>query len=256
MHNTQTGSAHHLPVLITARLGSSRLPGKHLLTLRNGRPAIGCLIDRLRSTGLRLVLCIPDEPADDALRQLAVHEGIDVFGGDPDNVLRRYHQALNALDAPAAVIVDGDDPFVSTTAIDRMAENYDNHDAILCEGYPYGGAPFLLGRAYLGKLLDAEISPDGWSRFLDTIPGKKASVTDDRFTDAQRGYRLSIDYPEDLAFIRCIYAAFPGEAPVSLGEAVAFIAAHTDDLARRFPQIFDGRIAVAAARHLGADVDP
>ena len=239
-----------LPVLITARLGSSRLPAKHLLALRGERAAIACMIDRLRTTGLRLVLCVPDDPADEPLCQIAAREGIDAFSGDSNNVLRRYHQALDKLGAPASIIVDGDDPFVSTEAIGEMAEAYDGHDVILCDGYPYGGAPFLLGRRFLGKLLDTGVTPDGWSRFLDTVPGKKARIVDSHFTEAERGYRLSLDYPEDLAFIRHIYASFPGDAPVSLGDVVAFITAHTDELTQRFPEMFDGRIVQAAARHL------
>ena len=242
-----------LPVFITARLGSTRLPEKHLLPLRGDRAAMRCLIDRLRGVGLPLVLCIPDDPADARLAMVAHEEGIDAFAGDPENVLARYHQALTALDRPAAIIVDGDDVFVSTTAIREMARTYDGHDLIQCLGLPYGGAPFLLSRDFLARMLEADITPHGWSRYLAAVEGRKATLDAAAFAPEDRALRLSLDYPEDLDFLRYLYAHAQRRGTLELEDVVAFIRANHAAFTARFPSIFDGTLAARAAADLAHD---
>src|SRR5215213_2123633 len=97
-------------VVITARLGSSRLPGKMLRDLR-GRPVLEHVVDRMRLARRpeEIVLATTREPEDDALEAAARELGIAVFRGPTEDVLVRWRDA--ALEHRADMIVgcDGDD---------------------------------------------------------------------------------------------------------------------------------------------------
>lgn len=239
-----------LNVLITARLGSSRLPAKHLQLMRGDTPAIACLIERLRTQPVPLVLCVPTGDEDAPLRDLAAAQSIGCFAGDADNVLIRYSQALAHGGAPAAIIVDADDAFVSVEAIAGIAAAYDGHDVITCAGLPYGGAPYLLSKRFIDAMLAAQTASSGWSRFLTTLPGKKLALEDWAVTPAEQAYRLSLDYDEDLEFMRHLYARVPARPVVRLADVVAYITAHAAELKSQFPALFDGSLAERAQQHM------
>jgi spore coat polysaccharide biosynthesis protein SpsF (cytidylyltransferase family) len=244
-----------LPVLLTARMSSSRLPGKHLLDMWRGRSALACLIGRIKAAGFVPVLCCGDDPADAPLRSEAAREGIAVFAGDPDHVLRRYGQAMEELDSAAAIIVDGDDAFVSTAAMQRIVALYDGHDLIECKGLPYGGAPYLMSRVFVEQLVAKGVTPNGWSQFLISMPGRKAAIDSTDFTVEDCALRLSLDYPEDLAFLRYLYDHAPRRRTFALDleDVVVFVRAHRPSLIERFPSIFDGTVARRAEAHLASE---
>ena len=237
------------PVLITARLASSRLPRKHLLQIAPGRTVIGCLIERLQASfDFRLVLCIPEGPDNAPLQRIALDKGIECYGGDPDNVLRRYAQAMAHLKTEAAVIVDADDLFVSAEAIQHIIEIYAGEDVIRFAGMAYGGAPYLLSLRFVHAMLDAEASPQGWSAILDRIPGKKLILHNFEVAPEEQLYRLSLDYREDFEFLQFIYHQLgPG---LTHRDVIAYITTNKSALTRQFPGLFDGSMAEHARLHL------
>ena len=84
-------------IILQARTGSSRLPGKMLLPLA-GRPLLGYLLQRLRLGGIRrpIVVATGDDPADDRLAEIAQAHGVAVFRGDERDVLDRVYRAAVA----------------------------------------------------------------------------------------------------------------------------------------------------------------
>jgi spore coat polysaccharide biosynthesis protein SpsF (cytidylyltransferase family) len=237
-----------LPILIAARLGSLRLPLKHLRHLAPGKPSIACLIARLRSVGLPLVLCIPESHEDEPLRQIALAEHTGCIRGDAENVLRRYAQAMSQLEVAAAIIVDADDLFVSVEAMRRLAEIYVNEDMIRFSGMSYGAAPYLLSRRLVDAMLRSGTSPNGWSGALDEVAGKKMTLNDFSVTSEEQAYRLSLDYPEDLRFLRYLYNIFGSKTPHM--DIIRYITTNKPVLMREFPSMFDGSIAEQARQHL------
>lgn len=219
----------------------------------HGRSALACLLERIKSTGLMPVLCCADDPADEPLRAEAARENVEFVAGDPDHVLRRYGEAMSTLGVPAAIIVDGDDAFVSTGAMLRMMAAYDGQDLIECKGLPYGGAPYLLSRTFVDRINAMNVTPNGWSRFLKSVPGRKAVIEIQGFDSEDCGLRLSLDYEEDLAFLRYLYDHVPRHGTLQLEEVVAFIRSNRTALAVRFPTIFDGTVAQRAAMHLASE---
>ncbi len=110
-------------VIIAARTGSSRLPGKALLPLM-GIPMINFLIRRLRASHLAdtMILATTDLKEDDQLAEVAEKEEIEVFRGDSDDVVKRYVDAANAFAIDYVVRITGDCPFVDATTLDYCLE--------------------------------------------------------------------------------------------------------------------------------------
>ena len=95
---------------IEARMAASRLPGKVLADV-NGIPLLGVLIARLKQASSinDIVIATTTESADDSIVKFAKREGIQVFRGSEDDVLKRVVEAN--LDAEAQT---------------RLIENYIN----------------------------------------------------------------------------------------------------------------------------------
>jgi len=240
--------AAQLPILITARLSSSRLPQKHLQHLTPGKPSIVCLITRLRRAGLPLALCIPEGQGDETLRQIAILEQVGCATGDPENVLLRYAQAMAQVETTSAIIVHADDVFVSIEAIRRIAEFPDDEDLIRFSGMAYGGAPYLLSLRFVEATLELGVAPNGWSTALDVVAGKKLTLSDFSVSPEEQAYRLSLDYPDDLRFLSHLYRTLGPET--SHVDVVRYITANKPALVRSFPSLFDGSIAEQARHHL------
>jgi len=115
--------------IIAARSGSTRLPGKALLPLKN-IPMLTFLIRRLKTSQKinKLILATTKLSADDALAKLAKNEGINVFRGDENDVIKRFVEASNAENIEYVVRITGDCPFVDGDTLDYCIEQCDKYD--------------------------------------------------------------------------------------------------------------------------------
>ena len=102
-----------IPVLITARLGSTRLPKKHLLPLGSGM-VISHVIERCEHFGFSICLCVPHTDWEIFSKACPT---VQVFGGDPDNVEARLIECADDMDIKHFHQLDGDDPFFDEQAV-------------------------------------------------------------------------------------------------------------------------------------------
>jgi spore coat polysaccharide biosynthesis protein SpsF len=110
-------------VVVAARTGSRRLPGKALLPLR-GIPMIVFLLRRLRpARGGLLVFATTELPADDRLAALVADEGIPVFRGADEDVVARYVAAAEHFALDTVMRVTADCPFVSAELVDHCLDS-------------------------------------------------------------------------------------------------------------------------------------
>ncbi|MDR2801486.1 MAG: NTP transferase domain-containing protein [Desulfovibrio sp.] len=82
--------------LIQARMGSSRLPCKMMLSL-HGLPVIDWVVKRCAKARLadRLIVAVPDAPLDDVLHRHLQKQNVAVFRGPENDVLKRFVMAAN-----------------------------------------------------------------------------------------------------------------------------------------------------------------
>lgn len=110
--------------LIQARQGSTRLPGKSMLTI-GGKPLIEYVIERVRAANLVNFLCVAttDKQEDDALAAHVESLGVDVFRGNSEDLVSRFYWASQRYpQAEAIVRITADDPFKDPDLIDLAIE--------------------------------------------------------------------------------------------------------------------------------------
>jgi spore coat polysaccharide biosynthesis protein SpsF len=110
-------------IVLQARMGSTRLPGKVLMPLC-GRPMLGHILDRLKTVGNAdiVIVATTTQPADDAIESFVRDEGVAFFRGDEADVLNRYWRASEFFGLDQIVRATADNPFVDPTEIKRLIE--------------------------------------------------------------------------------------------------------------------------------------
>ena len=106
--------------ILQARMGSSRLPGKVLRTIK-GKTLLELYLNRVKQSSLidKIVIATTTKSADDAIAQLAENIGVDCFRGSEDDLLDRFWQCAKRYNTDVVVRLTPDDPFVDYEVIDR-----------------------------------------------------------------------------------------------------------------------------------------
>jgi len=209
-------------VILQARSGSSRLPGKVLADL-GGRPMLAFLVERLQRCKDvdRIVLATTDQPEDDALADLGSSLGLHIVRGSQQDVLARFALAAENTDAPVLIRITGDCPLVDPDLLGETIAAF-RHQSVdylsncLQSTYPDGLDVEVFSRE---ALLQAD------RECVD--PAQREHVTP--WIRESGGFRLgskthhvdlsdlrwTVDEPEDLEVIRSVVARFEGRSDFS-----------------------------------------
>jgi spore coat polysaccharide biosynthesis protein SpsF len=117
--------------VVSARMGSSRLPGKALLEL-GGVPMVQFLLDRLRGTKLGgpIIFATTEREDDDVLAARVAEIGIAVFRGADADVAERHLTLARKYSLDWIVRVTGDCPFVDAESLDHCLHQWDRHEKL------------------------------------------------------------------------------------------------------------------------------
>lgn len=110
-------------LIIQARMGSSRLPGKVLKVL-NGKPLILQLISELKKSlyDLDIIVATSKNPENDQLVETLKQNGIKSFRGSEDDVLSRFISLVEINQPDIIVRATADDPLMSAKCMDLMID--------------------------------------------------------------------------------------------------------------------------------------
>lgn len=102
-------------------MGSTRLPGK-VLRVMCGRSMLSHNLDRLKRLNRadRLIVAIPDGPADEELARHCMAEGVDCFLGSEGDVLARYYYCARQFHLDHIVRATADCPLVDPVEADAL----------------------------------------------------------------------------------------------------------------------------------------
>ena len=108
-------------LIIQARMGSSRLPGKSLMDLA-GAPLVGRILERVKRCRAvdDIVLAIPDTPEDRILFSLGEDYDVKVFAGSENDLVERYYQAALSSNAQIVGRLPADNATPEPAEIDRI----------------------------------------------------------------------------------------------------------------------------------------
>jgi spore coat polysaccharide biosynthesis protein SpsF len=156
-------------LIIQARMGSTRLPGKSMMDLA-GAPLVGRILERVKRCHRldEIVLAIPDTPPNRPLGQLGRDYGVTVFAGSENDLVERYYQAAAASRADLVGRLPGDNAAPEPAEIDRIVEHHlllgrrgfsSNLSVIGDSGYPDGIGAEMLDFSLLAEARDRAADP-------------------------------------------------------------------------------------------------
>lgn len=110
-------------IIIQARMGSSRLPGKILKKIGQ-KTLLEHIFYRLLFLrhNARIVLATSNLPQDDVVEEFCLSRGITCFRGSELNVLERYFFCARRFGFKHIVRLTADNPFIDVEELDRLIE--------------------------------------------------------------------------------------------------------------------------------------
>lgn len=210
-------------IIIQARTGSTRLPGKILLPFYGQQRIIDILIERIKQAcpDMPIVLATTDLPQDNVLEEVAREAGIYAYRGSEGNVLDRFIRAAEVFGINRIIRVCSDNPFLQANTFPRF---FHEHTVCPADYIAYGfsdGRPTI--KSHLG--LFAELTTaDALRRAAVSTQEKlyQEHVTIYLYThpnefqvrllplpdelEGRLDLRFTLDTPSDFALLQDLYA--------------------------------------------------
>ncbi|MBA3845738.1 MAG: glycosyltransferase family protein, partial [Planctomycetes bacterium] len=226
-------------VIVQARMGSTRLPGKVLMDLA-GRPMVEHVLRRARLIpGIdAVVLATTTRAEDDALAARCAAGGwASVHRGPADDVLERYRLTAEAERADVVVRVTADcpllSPAVSGMVVHRLLDAGGALDYVTntrTRSFPRGLDTEAFTMAALRAAAAEAVSPDEREHvtpFIWLRPQRFriAEVVDTR---DRSGLRWTVDAPADFTLASRLHEELRGREDFEYGDVLAVIERHPD----------------------------
>jgi spore coat polysaccharide biosynthesis protein SpsF len=227
--------------IIQARMGSTRLPGKAMLSL-DCIPAIQHVIRRTMNTMFidKTVVATTTKDRDRIIAKHASIEGAEVFQGDEDDVLGRVRNAAEQYDSELVIRVTADNPLVCPKIIDTAIQKITECNAVYVSNkvdntFPSG---FDVEVFTFSSLVQVErraedphyrehVTP--YYRDFDEFSVANLTATE-VFTEPhmqdRTDLRLTLDNPDDYELLKTVYDNINYDSTVDVGDAIEYIDAH------------------------------
>jgi len=198
-------------IVIQARMGSTRLPGKVMKILK-GKPVLQHIIERCLQVNNadKVMVATTYKTEDDCIVKLCDDLTVACYRGSELDVLDRYYACANMCDATNIIRITGDCPVIDYKLIEHMIASHNGHDLTtngMSETFPDGEDVEVIARSVLR---------DAWDKA--TLKKDREHVTTwikDNYIlyDVCNVYnkinlsteRWTLDELEDLKFIEILY---------------------------------------------------
>jgi spore coat polysaccharide biosynthesis protein SpsF len=218
----------NVAIVLQARMGSMRLPGKVIAPV-GGRSVLAHCIERLQHrSGLPVIVATTDLFEDDRVAAEAARMGAAIVRGSERDVLRRYVQAAREFSLTEIIRATADNPAVDMDAPRRTLEllHQTGADHVVEFGLPRGAAVEAVTVAALENAATTATDPKDREHVTTFIRRDRRFFALPALAPGvirQPQLRLTVDTAVDLAFMRRVFArvgAAPG-MPSSLEDSIA-----------------------------------
>ena len=131
----------NIGIIIQARTGSTRLPGKMIKPFYNKKSILEIQINNLKKLNFPIVVVTSVSEGDDSIEAIAKNCGTDCFRGSEDDVLSRFVQAGKEFQFDTIIRVCGDNPFLDIDLLQSLLLKYKGEDYL---SYQYQDTPTIL----------------------------------------------------------------------------------------------------------------
>ncbi|MFA7682065.1 MAG: glycosyltransferase family protein [Candidatus Peribacteraceae bacterium] len=238
---------------ILVRMGSERLPGKHM-RIASGKPLLGHMLERVqRAEKLGgIIVATPESTENDVIEELCQSYKIPCFRGSEDDVLGRMLGALEDQNADIGVQIYGDGYLIDPAIIDHCIETYlkeQSYDLVgndLKHTFPSGQFVEAFSVSALrnsaNRTQDPAVREHG-TLFVRQHPDLYALNNIEAQDPLRRpDIHLDVDTQEDAEVIESILNHFAPRNDFTLAEIIAFldanpkIAQHNQHVQKRWKQ--------------------
>lgn len=200
-------------VIIQARMGSTRLPGKVLKKVAE-KPLLLHMIERVKKSKSvdKIVVATSVLEKDDVIESFCQENNIDCFRGSESDVLQRYYECANFYKLDVIVRLTADCPLIDFFMIDKCLEEfnanpelsyYANTCPIELSTHPNGSDVEVFSFEALEKANALESSLAGREHVTHYMCREKKIFKTDILKNPQdwSGYRYTVDNQEDFDVI-------------------------------------------------------
>jgi spore coat polysaccharide biosynthesis protein SpsF len=201
-------------VVIQARMGSTRLPGKVLKEV-NGKTLLAYQIERVRRVQSidEIIIATTTEPQDDQIVDFCISNNVNYFRGSVSDVLDRYFQSSIRFELDAVVRLTSDCPLIDPVIIDKVIETfigiYPNVDYVsntIERTYPRGMDTEIMSFSTLQRAhsnANEMFFREHVTSYIYNHP-EKFRILNVAAEENQSDYRLTVDTEEDFELIKRI----------------------------------------------------
>lgn len=213
--------------IIQARMGSERFPGKSIELIKE-IPMFVLVFYRVQLSNVdEVIVATSVDKKDDAIAMECKQRYIPCFRGSEDDVLNRYFEAARWRKTDLIIRITADCPLIDGDLITDMLEFYKNikysSQNLFYRGVENCGAShYNISRTFpkgediqifdYYSLYEANLRADTKEEREHVFPYIHNNFIIKSYVNAKNlaGHRWTVDYPEDLEFVRKIYKLYDG----------------------------------------------
>ncbi len=223
-------------ILIQARMGAERLPGKILKPLAGSYPVLKWVVERSRKAreAHQVIVATTVSPADDAVELFCREQRVDFFRGSEPNVFERFFECSRQFELGVIVRVTADCPFLSSETIDACIERFREtgcdylNNSRLKKTYPRGLDVEVVSMETLQKLSKKKLTRDEQEHvtlYIYEHPEEFHIETIEAGEELREpDLRLTLDTMDDYKLLNAVAERFSEEAfAVDSGRIIRFL---------------------------------
>lgn len=237
-------------VIIQARTGSTRLPGKVLRTILD-KTVLEHLVVRLKAAKMidNIIIATTDAEEDREIVTIAGKIGVKGYRGSVNDVLDRYYQAALAFGLKDIVRITADCPLMDPSVVDKGIECYFSSSAdyasnVLERTFPDGEDVEVLSMNALRRAWkEAKLLPEREhvTLYIRKHP-EKFKLTNFKNNINIADKRWTLDREEDFVFIKKVYEAlYPGNKYFGMNDIMKFLENNpgTDEINKKWVKQYE-----------------
>jgi spore coat polysaccharide biosynthesis protein SpsF len=228
-------------VIIQARMGSKRLPGKVMKKIKD-KPLLYYVINQIRGSKLNpnIVVATTNLKDDDVIADFVKAQNVDIFRGKENDVLDRFYQCAKQFSNEPIVRISADSPFLDYNLVDECVKKFKNSKCDYVSniikkeqncwkedpnGYPLGTAVEVFSFKTLEKAWMQSKDPYEREHVTGYIIKHPEIFKLDYIINSRdlSKYRIVVDYQKDFELAEKIINQMPNGNRFEMNQIISFL---------------------------------
>ncbi len=202
-------------IILQARLGSKRFPGKIIKKITNDHNSLSFLISKIKQSKNNLIVATTKKPIDNEIVKICKKNNVFFFRGSENNVYERYRKASKKFKIKNIIRLTSDCPLLDLKLLNRIKKTFIKYDLdYISNTLPIEKSKFPNGS-------DIEIFKSNlFKKYKNLSAQDKEHVTNLFWKDRSlktkiisskinySNFRYTLDYKRDLTVIKKILKYF------------------------------------------------